>query len=470
MADPEPSSTTEELARILDQGNDTAMDTAEDQPEDEDEGEQESVAKAGYCIECEDYYRLTSPNVDQPAELTCEDCADLFCEVCFHATHRKGHRKRHASKPLSGAPSQKKAKPPKPSSKPEPEDEENWDVEPTPLDSATLAGDQPDLYESPAEWFVERSRWIPLRLTYEERKYLRLIEAALNVSEYTDKVDTLGFGLSKAKRIVQQIRELCAILSGLVLAADYKLGQELFQDRNFEANADFYQHVFELARRHKIMNPEKMRTSYGKLVYVLMDAQIPQVRAMLDFTCVKPIKTVHSILSEHNALGLLRDDLITIATREISSEKRSRREIQKDIRAKERAIETLATRYATDTLSTEMVRQCLYSIGDNNAFLRVNRDPCEKMIEYLKKFFHPTAPADAKSSLAIRSGKGGARLSHDHAKQYAFDGSGADNFFDAGSCIDGRLTSAWNWCSSIEKKQYWPVFLLTGFTSFDGEW
>jgi hypothetical protein len=77
------------------------------------------------------------------------------------------------------------------------------------------------------------------------------------VSEYTDRVDTIGFGLSKAKRIVQQIRELCAILSGLVLAADYKLGQELFQDRNFEANADFYQSVFELARRHKIMNPEK---------------------------------------------------------------------------------------------------------------------------------------------------------------------------------------------------------------------
>ena len=23
--------------------------------------------------------------------------------------------------------------------------------------------------------------------------------------------------------------------------------------------------------------------------------------------------------------------------------------------------------------------------------------------------------------------------------------SGADNFYDAGSCIDGRLTSAWNW-------------------------
>jgi hypothetical protein len=52
--------------------------------------------------------------------------------------------------------------------------------------------------------------------------------------------------------------------------------------------------------------------------------------------------------------------------------------------------------------------------------------------------------------------------------RHAFDGSGADNFFDAGSCIDGRLTSAWNWCSKIEKKPYYPVFKLAGFQGFDG--
>lgn len=121
----------------------------------------------------------------------------------------------------------------------------------------------------PGEWFVERAKYIPVRLTLGERKYLRLLEAALNVSEYTDKIDTIGFGLSKAKRIVHQIRELCAIMSGLVLSADYKQGQELFQDRDFAANEEFYQEIFELGRRHKIMNPDKMRATYGKLMYLL---------------------------------------------------------------------------------------------------------------------------------------------------------------------------------------------------------
>ena len=116
----------------------------------------------------------------------------------------------------------------------------------------------------------------------------------------------------------------------------------------------------------------------------------------------------------------MRDDLIATATKEIYSEGRSRREIQKDIKSKERAIETLSAKYVREGLSQEKLRQCLYSIGDNHAFLRVNRDPCEKMITYLKKYFSPNSAKDSKSSLAIRSGKGGARLTHDHSKQYAY--------------------------------------------------
>jgi len=48
-------------------------------------------------------------------------------------------------------------------------------------------------------------------------------------------------------------------------------------------------------------------------------------------------------------------------------------------------------------------------------------------------------------------------------------GSGADNFYDAGSCIDGRLTSAWNWCNQLPEKPYFVVFKLTGFSGFDGQ-
>lgn len=57
---------------------------------------------------------------------------------------------------------------------------------------------------------------------------------------------------SKPKRIVAQIKELCSILSGLVIASDYKRGQELFAKRDFEANEEFFQMIFELGRRHKV--------------------------------------------------------------------------------------------------------------------------------------------------------------------------------------------------------------------------
>merc|ERR1719499_2565804 len=77
-----------------------------------------------------------------------------------------------------------------------------------------------------------------------------------------------------------------------------------------------------------------------------------------------------------------------------------------------------------------------------------------------------------KLSQFIRSNWGDAESLRRHILcdffRHGFDGSGADNFYDAGSCIDGRLTSAWNWCENITQKDFYPVFQITGFQSFDG--
>ena len=80
-----------------------------------------------------------------------------------------------------------------------------------------------------------------------------------------------------------------------MLASDYQHGQELLQNKNFDDFGGFLAQIFELGRRHKIMNPDKMRETYGKLMYLLQDSQSSEIKEMLQFTCVIPIKTVSSL-------------------------------------------------------------------------------------------------------------------------------------------------------------------------------
>ena len=107
------------------------------------------------------------------------------------------------------------------------------------------------------------------------------------MSEYTDKVDVLTFR-SKTQRITKQLKEICAIMCGLVVATDYRAGQELIKDKDFEHNAQFFQRIFEIGRRHKVMNPEKMRSEYGKMIYLLQDSQMSDVQELLNSSSSSP--------------------------------------------------------------------------------------------------------------------------------------------------------------------------------------
>lgn len=58
-------------------------------------------------------------------------------------------------------------------------DEQTFQARLDNITASTLMGAQPTIGESVGEWYVERSKYTPLRLTMAERKLLRLLEAAV---------------------------------------------------------------------------------------------------------------------------------------------------------------------------------------------------------------------------------------------------------------------------------------------------
>eukprot|EP00037_Helgoeca_nana_P027108 m.308554 g.308554 ORF g.308554 m.308554 type:complete len:610 (+) comp27409_c0_seq1:962-2791(+) len=564
----------------------------------------DSEALEGACVECE----------ESPGVLTCDQCDDVYCKMCHTILHRKGHRSKHthtAVQPAAIAAA-----------------ERLLDEAGLGLRAAAAASSPPpkvgkETHELgvgsahdrlSAPWFAERCKFVPIRLKLKERKMLRLFVASLSVSDYTGRIDKPSL-MKGAKRLHQQMREMCSAFTGLTFASDDVTGRDLLETRHFIDSKPFLQRGYEISRRHKIMNPEKLRTSYGKLVYMLQDSHSEEAQSMLAFSLEAGITTVYDYFSAKDILGILDEPDLKAATLEILPEKKSRHTIQIEIKAKEKARERIARKYADGYGGPKKddILWCLYSIGDNFSFLNSNRKPIDTMIEYLKMYFH-AGKFDEGFGLAISGGVDGARLTHSHARHYhyvlqsltlwreinddmfrlwylaeqdlltagnkyilkdtgqglqrvqaaprvlsamrtilhncqqrlgewvgssvvhlgddnvpnammfvdkytqiakilspiiqtireidkldkdeglhtyiktgfgsaeklkkiilfdffrnAFDGSGADNFFDAGSCIDGRLTSAWNWCATLPEKEFYPVFLLSGFIGFDGE-
>ena len=189
---------------------------------------------------------------------------------------------------------------------------------------------------------------------------LRLVEATMNCCDYTTEVDRKF--KSAARRTHEQLKGITAVLRGLVTACDYTAGQKLLKTESYADYDSFFRQMFEIARRHKIMNPEKMRTEYGKLVFLLQDAVSPSVQPHLSFCAKGPIESVYKFLEEREGLALLSDKLIEIATAEILAEKKTRSRIDAEIRQKERAVALLKRNYRSSKLSADDIHLCLYSI------------------------------------------------------------------------------------------------------------
>jgi Protein of unknown function (DUF2009) len=140
------------------------------------------------------------------------------------------------------------------------------------------------------------------------------------------------------------------------------------------------------------------------------------LQAALD--ACRPLSTVLNFLEAAGAEKLLEDPLVAVATAEIESRDRPRHAIQDDLRRKEGARKTLAKTYAkAGTCEPDDILDAIYSFSDNNTYLLFNRDPVERMIGFLKKFFSPKDDSDF--SLAIQTGAMPCNCSACTGDQYA---------------------------------------------------
>ena len=90
----------------------------------------------------------------------------------------------------------------------------------------------------------------------------------------TAVLDTLTAVLDTLTAVLDTLR---VVLDTLTAVLD-----TLPQARDLLGNAEFFGRVCEIGRRFKITNPEKLRTTYGKLIYLMQVASPPAALWLLE--------------------------------------------------------------------------------------------------------------------------------------------------------------------------------------------
>ncbi|CAM9195762.1 unnamed protein product [Scytosiphon promiscuus] len=507
-----------------DGGGNASTGMVDDEEGEEEEEEEAAAAAEGSqevqtCIECE----------DQHAELVCLSCEEPFCRPCWGSLHRQGKRAEHPTQAVLGEVMPAPTVPDPPTAVPAaavaeppvaPAGDLNGDLDGGNSDSEELSdsddggaddgssvsgggveyrddqgrGEARALFGGRARKdkdkakrhrkkrgsrkalgrlavglhgssVLEESRFIPLRLDARERGLLAMLKGALNISEYTDRVDVYsGRWMSKAKKIDAELRFALQALSGMMFAGDRNWGQTNTAlldtlDENEEAFAE----IFEVGRRYKITNPEKFRDFYGKMMFMLQDAQA-QGRSGLKL--VKDIQMVHDLVEDRGALELLKDDRIVAATADISGVSMSKAEVDQQVAVKREARAGLLKEYSSDLFPKKEVERVLDSIADANNYIAFNVAPVERTIDLLQQNFHPDKP-EAEWSLKLTAGGGRKRWVFSSSSSSSMYGYGYGSSFSSGygggygmSSMFGSSTAA---LSHDHRTQYtfvWQSLLL----------
>merc|ERR1719221_393677 len=80
---------------------------------------------------------------------------------------------------------------------------------------------------------------------------------------------------------------------------------------------------------------------------MLQDSVKDEVIRAIDFECVAPMRSVHTMLMEkRGAADLAKDPLLFVATREVYEGSKSRAEVAAEVREKGEALKELKRKYA----------------------------------------------------------------------------------------------------------------------------